>query len=362
MSSTQKWMLVVAGEPSGDQVAAPWIHALKELGYTLKGCGGQAMAQAGLESLLKEDEWNRLAVAGFTDVWKELGLLRKIYRLLLSYIKNPACQGLFCIDYPGLNLKLMKQARRLRKPIYWLAPPQIWAWKTRRGQQFREIPVALFFPHEEALYRDYHAHVSRVEHPMLAPARAFLSRQRAQPSEPRNTWILMPGSRPAVARRNRPLYEKIAQGLMEQNPGTRCEWISVQQSRIQGSDLWQRARGLVCPPGTASLQGAVHGIPVWVLTQVDWLTYALGKKFLQTPWLALGNILLQRKVIHESIFVWGLRNTFELQQGMRYLSQACRDEWVQIAEELQCLMQGAEPRSVLQNWLDPSDSHSNKGL
>ncbi len=66
-------LFILAGEPSGDRIAADLIRRLRNRGLIeVVGVGGEALAAEGLASLYPMRD---LAVMGFADVVKRLPLL-----------------------------------------------------------------------------------------------------------------------------------------------------------------------------------------------------------------------------------------------------------------------------------------------
>ncbi len=64
------------------------------------------------------------------------------------------------------------------------------------------------------------------------------------------------------------------------------------------------AKAAVCTPGTAVLEAYLAGVPTIAAAVIDPLTYIMGKIFLKTKYLTLPNIILQKEVVREHIFLW----------------------------------------------------------
>lgn len=260
------------------------------------------MQSAGLIPLV---EYEGLAVNGFWDVLPKLGSLLPKYFKLRKALLDSACSGLVCIDYPGLNMRLYRLARKRNIPVFWVAPPQIWAWKSKRGKEFTGQRVCVFFPWELEAYQNAGALPIQVCHPLLHEIPAILN----LPSTFR--LALLPGSRWPQACRNGDAYLKLA---LDHFPGSVVLVAPDQAMALQFKKRWPRTEVQVasadavfwadvshamCPPGTASLELALRGIRLVVYSRIDLFTYIMGKALLRIPHLALPNLLLKRRQIPE---------------------------------------------------------------
>ena len=58
---------------------------------------------------------------------------------------------------------------------------------------------------------------------------------------------------------------------------------------------------VIVASGTAALEVALLEKPFCVIYKTSWLTYTLGKHFIQVPFISLPNLILQRKAAEEWI-------------------------------------------------------------
>jgi lipid-A-disaccharide synthase len=63
------------------------------------------------------------------------------------------------------------------------------------------------------------------------------------------------------------------------------------------------AKGAVCMPGTAVLETFMAGVPTTAVAVIGPLTYIVGKLFLKTKYLTLPNIILDKEVVKEYVFL-----------------------------------------------------------
>ena len=105
---------LLAGEPSGDNLAAGLMNAMGEaLGSGEKiefvGVGGPAMMAQGLRSLAAFDS---LAVNGFKEPLLRLPQLWRLYRQLAQTFKDEDIDAFVGIDFNVFNFLLEKRLRK----------------------------------------------------------------------------------------------------------------------------------------------------------------------------------------------------------------------------------------------------------
>src|SRR5687768_11354048 len=123
-----KRFMIVAGEPSGDLLAADLVRALREelaafesegtefgqplyasLAPQFFGAGGPAMAGEGVELLF---DMSRHAVVGFSDAIRKLRTFRGFLRRLVDAAIEHQPHVIVCVDFSGFNLRLGRAIRK----------------------------------------------------------------------------------------------------------------------------------------------------------------------------------------------------------------------------------------------------------
>ena len=129
-------ILIVAGEASGDLLGAHLAKALLARQPTIKliGMGGAQMHAAGVEILIDAD---KLAVVGVWEVLKHLGDILSAMRTLKKLFNTNPPDLVIFIDYPGLNLRMAKHAKRAGIKVLYYVSPQIWAWRYGRIKKIK---------------------------------------------------------------------------------------------------------------------------------------------------------------------------------------------------------------------------------
>ncbi len=293
--------LIVAGEDSGDVIGEDVVKTVLEEGLEALGTGGTYMKDAGLKTVANFED---MAVNGFFDVLKKLPKLFFIKRKLSKMLQSAYCKALICIDYPGMNLPLTKLAKKINKPIFYIAPPQIWAWKKNRGKHFKNINVGVFFEFEKNIYESFGANAVLIKHPCLKNTKIC--------DEFKDKVLFLPGSRLGQLKRNLKKYMSIAKN--EKNAvfvASRKELFDFLSEKLGGKfpvilrehgTSFEGAKAAVCTPGTAVLETYLAGVPTIAVAVIDPLTYIMGKFFLKTKYLTLPNIILQKEVVKEYVF------------------------------------------------------------
>jgi lipid-A-disaccharide synthase len=297
-----EFILTVAGEDSGDVLGERVVEEILKSGFQARGAGGFRMQSAGLKPVAN---FESMAVNGFFDVLKKLPKLFFIRNRLKKILRGKNCKALICIDYPGMNLSLMRLAKKMNKPVFYIAPPKIWAWKRYRGKYFRDVDVGVFFDFEKEIYEKFGARATIIEHPCFS--------KRNLCEEFKGKVLFLPGSRMGQVKRNLPKYMEMAsehENALFVAP--RKEILDFLSKKLgnkfpvvlkPANASFAGASAAVCMPGTAALETFTAEVPTKAVAVVDLLTLLIGKLFLKTKYLTLPNIILQREVIHEHLFV-----------------------------------------------------------
>ncbi|MBR4398721.1 MAG: lipid-A-disaccharide synthase, partial [Fibrobacter sp.] len=75
----EPYILICAGEDSGDSVGEPLVKTLVSKNFTVKGSGGRRMQAAGMLPLV---DFETLPVSGFGDVLPKYFKLRQSFNVL----------------------------------------------------------------------------------------------------------------------------------------------------------------------------------------------------------------------------------------------------------------------------------------
>jgi lipid-A-disaccharide synthase len=340
-------IFISAGEASGELYGALLASALShkfapkgeraELrGETteLWGMGGPRMAAAGVEIVVRAED---MAVMGFTEIVRHLPRIYREFRKLERAIRQRRPTVAVLIDFPEIHFRLAQVFQRLGIPVIYFVSPQLWAWKPQRIKQVQRYVqrMLVIFPFEEKYYRERGVQAEFVGHPLAdlpppAVTRAqFAAENRLNPAK---IWVgILPGSRLKEIEANLPQMLQAAWDLHSPDPpGTIPEetyefliplapTLDAAQRKVVlrmveklGGGLPVRlvddaratlfhARASVVASGTATVEAALIGNPFVVVYRVSPLTYAIARRLVKVPHVAMANLIAGKRVVPELI-------------------------------------------------------------
>ena len=329
MSVESPVIMLVAGEPSGDDRGAGLAHALRSrLGADLKliGVGGPRMAEAGVTSLFDMSE---ISVFGLLE-----GLLAipRVRRRALEVARAAARQGadlVVLIDSWGFSWLAARALRRLAPGVRLVkyVAPQVWATRPGRARALAGLVDHLLVINsfEPPYFEAWGLPTTFVGNPALHmdfsscdPA-DFRARHGIGAQAP--VLLVLPGSRPGEVDRLLGPFEDAIRRLKADHPGLqvvlpvadavadrvraavagwpfRVHVVDGEQEKreaMKASDL-----ALACS-GTVTLEVAQAGVPMVVAYRLGAVTYFVAKFLIRTPWVVLFNIAARRFVAPELI-------------------------------------------------------------
>ncbi len=314
--------MVVTGEASGEAHAARMITALKQLApnVIVNGIGGDNMRAAGAEISV---DFSALAVMGLIEVVKRYREINAIFNNMVVDLKLNPPNLLVLVDYPGFNLRLAKQAKKLGIPVLYYISPKVWAWRYGRVNKIKQVVdyMAVLFPFEVPIYQRIGVPVSCVGHPLVDTVKETLSNAQAKKKiglDPvRRVVGLFPGSRHSEIKTLLPVMIQAADRIQRHHdisvilpiaPGLSNEILQpiLQQSQlsikaIDGNiySLISACDAIVAASGTVTLEIALLGVPHFIVYRVDPLTYGILSRFVTIPYVGLCNIVTGQHVVTE---------------------------------------------------------------
>ncbi|UYO00332.1 MAG: lipid-A-disaccharide synthase [Devosia sp.] len=310
-------LFILAGEPSGDRIAADLVARLKsKIALTLDGVGGAETAGQGLRSLFPMSD---LAVMGVTDVIMRLPKLLWRLEQTARHILRTAPDMVVLVDAQDFSRLLAARLRRLgyRGKIVLCVAPSVWARHPERAARIRPLfdAVLAVLPFEPAVMaRLGGPPTTYIGHPALGDANPAPQVRDAGP------LVLLPGSRDGELRRHMTLLGQIAAAVVDRPevsgivlptlPHLRArleravaDWdapVTILDRRQDRTELYRQAIGAVCVSGTVTLELALAGVPMVVLYALDGPQSRIYEK-LGRPQVSLPNIILDRPVVPELV-------------------------------------------------------------
>lgn len=323
---------IFAGEASGDLHGGRLIQALqKENPFSsICGVGGPCMRQAGLECIIRMEEFQ---VMGFSDVLKSFPRLWKLFYQVRNFILKTQPECVILIDYPGFNLRLAQALRKqgfTGKLVQYICPT-VWAHGKKRVQTLEAHYNLLLtiFPFEAAYFAHTQLKVQYIGNPLVETihTHSYQADWQTQIGLPMNGELiaLFPGSRLGEIQRHVPQQLQAAAQLKQEYPHL-CFALSCAQESLHSPILDMVQRGplslnkdlFIVPPhyhyelmrscktalaksGTVTLELALHKVPTVVHYELSFLNYLFAKHMLQLrlPHYCIVNILSNQTLFPE---------------------------------------------------------------
>ena len=306
-------LLVVAGEGSGDSLAAEVVRAL---GARAAGLGGAALRDAGAELAVDLDGSTAMGVGG---VLARAPAIARVAAKLEGTIRRERPRAALLAGYSEFNGWLGRRLRRRGVRVLWYGAPQIWAWRPRRGRALRRScdRMAVVLPFEEKLWRGLGVDAHYVGHPAVG-ARGSRLPVPAERHTTHERIALLPGSRPHEVRRHLGPMLEAARTLASRRVVESRVLLAPsldERTRRWATDAAGRSRiavgrgngagGLpgfdaaIACSGTVTLECAASGVPPVIAYRTDRLTAEVGKRLVRVDSIGLPNIVLGERVFPE---------------------------------------------------------------
>jgi len=320
-------IVLVAGEASGDNLAAKLIEALRGLlpEAQFAGIAGPRMIAAGCEP------WGRaesLAVMGLFEVIPHLPRLLRIRRELVERLLADPPDVYVGVDAKEFNLRLAPKLKARGIPTVQYVSPQIWAWRQGRVRTIGQAVdlVLCLLPFEQRFYDEHGVPAQFVGHPLAdqIPMRLDpLEARRALGLDETGTYLaLLPGSRGGEVSRLGPDFAATAAWLRQRRPDIRCiaamantKVRAVFEAALDAAGVQQQVRifdgraqevmaasdAILLASGTATLEAALVKRPMVVAYRLGALTSFLLKhlKLFKAPFFSQPNLLAGRALVPE---------------------------------------------------------------
>lgn len=325
---------IVAGEISGDTLGADFMATMNTLhpSITWVGVGGDKMTAQGLHSIM---DMARLSVMGLAEIVSHLPDLFLAKREILHTLTKAKIDIFIGIDAPDFNLRLGKILKAQGVFCVQYVSPSIWAWREHRIHSIKSAThlVLCLFPFELPVYAKHNHLAVCVGHPLIRQLNpldihhknqlknkylSIINQSTAQP-----IICLMSGSRLSEIRTILPILLRafaklikihphaygllplakdehipLVQSLIDQTTphlSTKLHLLAPHQVINQKDSPAQLAISLaditLIASGTATLECMLIGTPMVVVYKVNAITFALAKRLIKTPFVALPNIL-----------------------------------------------------------------------
>jgi len=319
--------MMVAGEHSGDILAAGLIRRLREIypSAVFLGIGGQRMKAEGFESLYP---MSKLSVFGLFEVLKHLPELLRIRKNLKQRILVEQPDVFIGIDAPDFNLKLERDLfEKGIKTVHYVSPT-VWAWRPKRIKKLIGSLNALLciFPFEETYFEQTKVPAFFIGHPLADEYSELLMSQASDDkahSNPESTVLtMMPGSRHGELNRHSLIFLRAAEICARSIPNLKVLVPMPDQSAadifstiynesaieldldiqlMSSSKMIAQSDLVLVASGTATLEVMLLNKPMVVAYKLSPLTTWVFKTFdlLKASFVSMPNLIANKPLVKE---------------------------------------------------------------
>jgi lipid-A-disaccharide synthase len=336
-----KTFMLIAGEASGDLLAAELVQALRRefegaaampttdfqplytnLQPRFFGAGGPRMAAAGVELAF---DLTAHSVIGLSDVVKNYVTFRRLFHQLYQLAIEREPDAIVCVDFSGFNRRF---AHEIKEYVRWhtgwfhdwnpriiqYVSPQVWASREGRARQMaRDYDLLVsIFPFEKEWYaqRVPQLRVEFVGHPIVeryadsavagcrlqvagsrsvrseaVPAVSSLPHGGTSAGEPSSPLVLLlPGSRANELRRHVPVMIGALEAMRATIPELRARMVLADENLLEQAKLF----GL-----PVHLERRVGGLPE-ALTEADVAIASTGTVTLECAYFGVPTVAMYR--------------------------------------------------------------------
>lgn len=319
---------MVAGEASGDLLAAHLIAALKARrpGLNFFGIGGPRMTAQGFEALFPSES---LAVRGYAEALRHYRRISGLRRTLAKRLLDERPALFIGVDSPDFNLDLERQLKDAGIPTVHYVSPSIWAW---RGWRIRRIARSVshllaMFPFEPSLYEKAGVPVTYVGHPLadMIPLEPDKNGARIELRLPAAARVIamLPGSRRSELQYMADLFVQTARRLLQDLPNAHFVFPTASRETrelLEAALRRHRANALpltllfghshealaaadlaLVASGTATLEAALFKTPMVIAYRQSPVTWALIRHMVYVSHMGLPNILAGEGFVPEFV-------------------------------------------------------------
>ncbi|MGL4439559.1 MAG: lipid-A-disaccharide synthase [Bosea sp. (in: a-proteobacteria)] len=321
-------LFIVAGEASGDNLAAHFIEALQRRlaprRVELMGIGGPVLQQLGLKSRFAQTD---IQLMGIVDVLKSLPTVLSRITETAEAIEDLGPDLLLTVDVPDFSMRVAKKVRRNAPNIpiiHWVAPT-VWAWRPGRAKAMKPHVDRLLalLPFEPEVFRRLGGPpTTYVGHPLLDVAttiRPDKDEQRLRDNAAAPVILVLPGSRRSEIKYLLPVFRDSLRLISASYPHARfvipavphlaktiadnvAGW-GIKVEVVLGEEAkraaFRRARVALAASGTVTLELAVAGIPLVGAYRGQALEAWLAGKLVTSHSVLMCNLVLQENIAPE---------------------------------------------------------------
>lgn len=308
---------IIAGEPSGDKLAATLMKAAQPEITSWSGIGGPQMEAQGLPA---SDDYETLHIIGAIQALRQFSALKALLKRLVDEAAALRPDYIFTIDSKGFSLRFAKDIKKRMEEEGWHAPiihmvaPTIWYYGAGRKTAFETHFDAMLclFPMEPPLFDKTALKTIFIGHPAAYVSKA---QQRHIEQDKPLHLALLPGSRRSEVAALLPTFLRSAASLKKYNDMVitiatlphleamvrrYCKMIDVKAEIVTGEAALMKtlhsSHFMMASSGTMTLETALSALPGLVGYKLNWLMTQIMRWRVKQPDPILPNIILGKPV------------------------------------------------------------------
>ncbi len=312
----------IAGENSADFHASGVIAELNKRNKDFEhfGIGGLKMKAEKFRPIFP---FERFCVMGFIEVVKHISFFIEVESTIKTIFQSNPPDLVILVDYPGLNMRIAKLAKKNKIPVLYYISPQFWAWKYNRIFKLKEFTdhVAYILPFEQKFFDKEDVTSSYVGHPISEEIKIEMTKKEFTEKnnlDPDKKWLgFLPGSRNIEIKKLLPEFLKAISYFNDKNYEFLISKAATVSNVIFGKitansqniriiednsyEMMKYCDFLVVTSGTATIETAYLGTPFIIVYKTSKISYEIGKKFIKIKRIGLPNIVLDKDIVPELI-------------------------------------------------------------
>ena len=318
-------LFLVAGEPSGDQLGAGLMAALRDISdnhIRFVGIGGEQMAAQGLKSLFPMAE---LSVMGLVEVLPRVPRLFRRIRQTVHMIRCLQPAAIVTIDSPGFTFRLVRRLGNIDVPRIHYVAPTVWAWKPGRAKIMAHLfdHLMVLLPFERQYFEQEGLSCTYVGHPAAMGGDPGAGEKFRVEHGITGATVLgvFPGSRKSEVQRILPVFANTIRLLKSDIPNLHIvtavissvqtiieksvrDWsvpVTLLESGTDKRAGYQACDAALAASGTITTELAAARTPMVVGYRMAPLTMAIARRLVRVPHVTLVNLILGKNAIPEFI-------------------------------------------------------------
>lgn len=264
----------------------------------------------------------KISVVGFSEVVSKISNLREARKQIFSLTKKNKIDLAVTVDSPGFNLSIARLLVKKDIPVFYLIPPQVWAWGKWRIKSLSKYFKGLFviYPFEKRFFdregiKSFFLGNTLIE--IVKPEKKFKTNDIPSGNP---LVAILPGSRTAEIKRLLTPSLKAFKIFKEKHPSSRAV-IALRKKKdlslIPGNgikllndakifygrtyDILKAADLAIVSSGTATVEAGILQTPMVIVYKLSYISWIISKILVRVKQFGLVNIILSEEIAPELI-------------------------------------------------------------